>query len=185
MTRDIALIGKAGSGKDTVGELLVQHAGYKRLAFADPVREMALVLDPIVVLADELGFGETYARLSEVVAADGWDRAKRMYPEVRRILQNAGMAQREVDSFYWLDLLLEKWSTEWSPVVVTDCRFENEAVALRNLGFLLVRVIRPGAGANDHVSETELDDFTVYRTIYNDGTVEDLREAVRDLRATL
>ena len=47
------------------------------------------------------------------------------------------------------------------PVVVTDVRFLDEAEALKNLGAVLVRLERAGAGAPSglpkHVSETELD----------------------------
>ncbi len=38
---NIALIGKAGSGKDTLADYLVTRYGYTRLAFADKVKEIA------------------------------------------------------------------------------------------------------------------------------------------------
>lgn len=181
MDRDIALIGKAGSGKDTVAWMLARQAGYTRLAFADPVREMALGIDPIVLEADETGYGETYMTLSEAVAAYGWEAAKRNIPEVRRILQNAGMAVREAQPDFWLDILLEKWRSSPGPVVVTDCRFSNEAVALYTRGFQLVRVVRPGTAGDAHVSETELDNFPVDVTLVNDGSIEDLRKRVHTM----
>jgi hypothetical protein len=57
------------------------------------------------------------------------------------------------------------------PVVVDDCRFPNEAAAVRAAGGTLVAVERPGAGtASTHVSEGQ-DLGPVVRTIRNTGTV--------------
>lgn len=181
MDRDIALIGKMGSGKDTVAALLAAHAGYERLAFADPVRTTALGIDPIVLEADEAGYGEAYMTLREAVAAYGWDDAKRRIPEVRRILQNTGTALREHDKNFWLRMLLQEWGAALGPVVVTDCRFANEADALAVRGFTLIRVVRPGVAGDAHVSETELDDYPVDHVLDNSGSMEDLREKVRAL----
>src|SRR5690606_2560032 len=44
----IGLMGYARSGKDTAGAMLHADLGYRRVSFADPVREMALALDPII-----------------------------------------------------------------------------------------------------------------------------------------
>jgi hypothetical protein len=68
------------------------------------------------------------------------------------------------------------------PVVVTDCRYPNEAKALQARGFLLVRLLRPGLESTDtHESETALDDFHTDATLVNDGTPDDLREQLRAL----
>ena len=40
----IGLSGYAQSGKDTVANILVQHYGYKRVAFADKIRECLFAL---------------------------------------------------------------------------------------------------------------------------------------------
>lgn len=40
--RDIAFMGHARSGKDTAGRYLVENHGFRRVSFADPVRESLL-----------------------------------------------------------------------------------------------------------------------------------------------
>jgi hypothetical protein len=44
----IGLSGYARSGKDTVAELLVLNYGFKRMAFADGIRESLIALNPIL-----------------------------------------------------------------------------------------------------------------------------------------
>jgi dephospho-CoA kinase len=42
----IGLSGYARSGKDTVAELLCLNYGFRRISFADPMREAILILNP-------------------------------------------------------------------------------------------------------------------------------------------
>ncbi|WP_030240757.1 hypothetical protein [Streptomyces sp. NRRL S-455] len=181
--KSIGLIGPAQSGKDSVGARLRQRYGYQRVAFADPLKRAALNLDPYI----PTGYGVT-VRLSALVADVGWDYAKTTYPEVRRILQHAGQTVRDIDPDFWVRAAvpaIEAAERLNLPVVVTDVRYENEARALRNWGFALVRVTRPGAGATGetakHRSETELDNWATALTIANTGTLDDLNSVVDSL----
>lgn len=185
---DIALLGKAGSGKDTAASYLCAEHGYTRVAFADPLKELALRVDPYVEPYEHVNAlyeSEIRAyRLSVVVREHGWERAKRL-PEVRRLLQELGAGIRELDEDFWLRSAIEKWWGATGPVVFTDTRYRNEASELRFTGVKLVRIVRPGAGLSgpeaDHNSETELDGWPVDHTITNDGSLADLHSAVRAL----
>lgn len=174
---NIGLIGKARSGKDSAAMRLVRQRSYVRLAFADPLKEMALSINPYI----PTGYGIT-VRLSPLIADVGWEYAKDNYPEVRRVLQSAGQAIREVDEEFWLTAMRRKLTNAeaWNiPVVVTDVRYRNEADMLRARGFRLVRILRPDAEmstgpASMHSSETELDGFAADTVIDNAGSLEDL-----------
>ncbi|MFF2039367.1 hypothetical protein ACFVVX_02970 [Kitasatospora sp. NPDC058170] len=190
---NIALIGKARAGKDTIAGHLISRHAYARVAFADPLKAVALAADPIVGV--EAGhFGYLSTRLSEVVKRHGWEKAKTTVPEVRRVLQRTGQAVRNVDPDFWANLAMDRIDTAeaWSlPVVVTDCRYANEAEALRARGFKLVRVVRPNSrpsaetSIRDHVSETELDRFGVDATVLNSGNLVSLETQALDLLRTL
>ncbi|MFD8955707.1 hypothetical protein ACFV0W_01935 [Streptomyces anulatus] len=178
--RHVALMGRAGSGKDTAAARLVSRYQFVRVAFADPLKDSALRLDPIVG-AESTSYGSLPIRLSDVVKRYGWDRAKTAYPEVRRTLQNLGESVRADDPDFWLRMALDKVATadRWSlPVVVSDVRYANEADALRAAGALMVRIERPGASAGGeaarHVSELDLDAYPADVTIPNTGTLADL-----------
>jgi hypothetical protein len=173
--RDIALIGRARSGKDTVGARLVSRYGYTRLAFADPLKEMILEIDPVIPY-DLQGFGGlNHVRLSTLVEHVGWERAKDEYPEVRRILQHTGQSVRNHDPDYWVSALVQRIGD--GPTVVTDVRYPNEARTLKRHGFRLVRIVRPSLDAPNstaHISERALDGFAVGLTIINNSTLDDL-----------
>lgn len=171
--QDIALIGRARSGKDTVAARLVTK-GFTRVAFADPLKAAALNINPFV----PTGYGVT-VRLQSLIADVGWEYAKDNYPEVRRLLQHTGQTVRDIDRGFWVRAALDTIADIWSPVVVSDVRYPNEADALAQRGFLLVRITRPDAGrmvdgASAHSSETALDGYPADVTITNDGSLADL-----------
>lgn len=188
--RHIGLIGLARSGKDSVATHLVRNYGYTRVAFADAVKEHALKVDPWVNHYHMHSPDDSEAeRLSEVVDALGWERAKRDYPEVRRILQTIGAAQRDHDPDYWIRIAQRKigGGMYLRPIVVTDVRYLNEVIALQRQGFTMVGVRRPNAGlsgdAAQHSSETELSDYIPRYGIHNGGSLEALGEAIDALLA--
>lgn len=187
----IGLVGRKRSGKDTFASRLTQQHGYRRLAFADPLKAAALQLDPLVkveadevfLLADAVGNRaiSTLWRLSALVELIGWEGAKEMR-EVRRTLQQYGVAIRELDPGFWLRQVADpavELMRAGTSVVVTDVRFPNEADAIEELGGELVRVVRPGLpdDGDTHVSETALDDRATAYTLTNDDTVEKLWRA--------
>lgn len=187
MPESIALTGLARSGKDSVAARLVEKHGYVRVAFADPLKEMALRIDPMIDVepyTDTSGYA--YAddwRLAEAVAEYGWEQVKDLFPEVRRFLQHLGQSVREADPEFWIRLAQAKIyraRLAGRPVVVTDVRYRNEARSLSSIGFQVVRVERPGivAGEGAHVSETEMAGYPVDGKLRNSGDLDDLNRAV-------
>lgn len=69
---------------------------------------------------------------------------------------------------------------EYPNWIITDCRFPNEAEAVKRHGGQIIRVNRPGITAiNAHPSETSLDGWKFDVVIENDGTVQDLLAKVK------
>jgi hypothetical protein len=59
--------------------------------------------------------------------------------------------------------------------IITDCRFSNEALAVKDHGGIIVRINRPGIDAvNAHPSETGLDTWAFDHVITNEGSKEEL-----------
>lgn len=81
--------------------------------------------------------------------------------------------------------------------VITDMRFPNEAEAVKERGGLLLRVIRENKDTSgdgyawtyphgwvkypEHPSENSLDNYTFHETIINDGTIDELKEKVKQI----
>lgn len=174
----IGLTGYAESGKDEVAKILISDFGFTRIAFADGVREVALAIDPFISAS---------VRLSAAVELYGWDTAK-TNPEVRRLLQKMGTeAVRDIiGQDTWIKLALKK-AANLKHTVFTDVRFPNEAEALCYLksedAALLWRIHRPGhvtKVGKGHPSEAHIDSFKVDKEIFNTGSLQELRDTVRD-----
>lgn len=178
----IGLIGHKHAGKSTLAHTLETQHDYRRIAFADPLKRMALVADPIVEFE-----GGRYG-LRRLVANVGWGRAKGA-PEVRRFLQHLGDAVRIEDPEFFVRSTSVRIATSLYnlPVVVDDVRFCNEAELITALGGRLVRVVRPSAEAeaalDDHRSEHDLDDYDVMLTIHNSGSLWELQQSAHAVAA--
>jgi len=168
----IGLSGYAQSGKDTVANILVEKYGYKRIAFADPIRELLYEMDPPVPVG--AGSEKHTVGLQNYVDIYGWDDAKQN-PIVRSMLQNLGVGARKVfgDTF-WVYQALSDVAPQ-DKVVVSDVRFVNEADWIKDFTGQIWRVKRMGTTAvNEHVSESEMDGYPVDQIFVNNGTLEDL-----------
>jgi hypothetical protein len=99
----------------------------------------------------------------------------------RRILQVVGT---DIVRHVWPTAWIELWKLEAGKhenVAVPDCRFLNEAAAFREMGGVVIRILRTGAGARSgagHESELEIDSIKPDAVICNDGSIEDLRHMV-------
>lgn len=175
----VGLSGVARSGKDTVGGILVDKLGFERRGFADKLRAVALGADPYVVLDNE---AYSLVRLSDLVGSWGWERAKE-HGEVRRFLQALGTEGVRENLGYdtWVEAAMPSTRElmNGARIVFTDCRFENEAFAIKVAGGEVWRIVRPGFEAiNAHASENGIPDELITRTIFNDGSLADLRRTV-------
>jgi hypothetical protein len=168
----LGLTGPPGAGKDASAAHLVGSHNFKRFAFADQIRQAALVLDPLVK-------GRT--RLSAVVADHGWDIAKTEWPEVRRLLQVLGteLGRDLHGPDVWVDRVFTAIG-DLPPdqrVVISDCRFPNEAAAVRAHGGFIVRINRTVHQLDavmSHPSETESAGLKPDYVLSNHGTLGEL-----------
>jgi dephospho-CoA kinase len=174
MLKLIAMCGVAQSGKDTAGKILMEH-GYERLSFADPIRTALYTLNPIVA--------EDGLSLQNVVDIHGWDEAKKQYLEIRRLVQIFGteVARRQWGQDFWVDLALRKIVPNHR-YVITDCRFPNEARAIRASGGQIWKIYRDGVNAvNDHISDNFIKDIAADYVVYNSGSLEDFEGMIEGL----
>lgn len=169
----IGLSGYARSGKDTLAAALAEQ-GWRRASFAAALKDALYALDPLVNTHP----GHCVSQI--VTQPRDWEYAKDTYPEVRRLLQRMGteVGREFFGENCWVDLAFRR-IPDGAHVVFADCRFPNEAAAIKAAGGEVWRIDRPGfVPVNAHPSETALDGFDFDRVIVNDGTVEDLRAAV-------
>ena len=183
----IGLVGYARSGKDTFAHVLEKQHGFVRLAFADQIREIAYLLGYQLYLgSDKNGDeydGETY---TEAIDRAGYEEVKRLYPEARQWLVKIGHGFRQVfgDSF-WLNQVvnqIEDFDGDQG-IVVSDCRYLNEAHEIKRLGGILVYIERPGCGPANETEEASVAEILneanlVSHVISNEGTLREFKQRV-------
>lgn len=177
MAKLIGLSGYARSGKDTVGDYLVKHYGFKRVSFAEPMRQALLALNPCLPNGQYL---------EDVIEEYGWDgyKGSEQGDAIRRLMQRLGteVGRKQFGEDFWVDKaskLIDTYLWQDMNVVITDMRFVNEAKAIEALGGQTWRIERDGVvAANAHVSETALDTYGFDQLIRNGGSLDELYERV-------
>ncbi|VVC05802.1 Uncharacterised protein [uncultured archaeon] len=139
----IGLMGWTGSGKDTVSDYLVQKYGFKKLGFADSLKEaISSVFDwPLDMLQ-----GSTKESRVWREKIDPW-WAKRLGISnltPRYILQKWGtdVCRRYFNDDIWIASLERKLRISVQNIVIDDCRFSNEVAMIRQNKGILWRITR-------------------------------------------
>jgi hypothetical protein len=181
----IGLSGYAQTGKDTIAQHLVTNYGFKRIAFADPLREALYRLDPIISDIPEV----PGVHLRSAVDSLGWELVKQSSPQVRGLLQRMGteVGRQMFGTDFWVHQAWQqnKVSSD-SQVVFTDVRFPNEFAQIKSYYGKVFRVVKDGVEAvNAHNSETALDNFPFDGVILNNGSIEELHKQIDSLITTL
>lgn len=167
----IGLVGFPGSGKDTLAEQLVSRGDWKRVAFADALKDAFLISRPWRSVEGQVVPVSTREELED------W---KRSSDEARRALQDYGMYFRNISPLIWVCAAgntAQDYLNDGFNVIVTDVRFPNEADMVLGLDGKIVHLDREGHGAvNDHVSETNTAELIERAewTLTNSGDGSDL-----------
>jgi hypothetical protein len=169
----IMLSGYMGSGKDTVGAILCQKYGFRRVAFAD-------------CLKDEVSHLYDVSR-SDLDTQDG--KARLHVPTgntIRKLLIDHGQMRRGQDQDYWVKHVVRLVQASRNRrFVVTDWRFPNEFSSLNRAlseeaDVHTWRVHRYLTPPLMNETETALDDFRFHRVVENVKTISDLHTSIQN-----
>jgi ABC-type dipeptide/oligopeptide/nickel transport system ATPase component len=183
MTKQIiGLVGRAGSGKDTIGELIKKHVETKSKSvmmkgFADAIKETLsnIFIIPLGCFYDrelkEKPMHELYGRSPR-------DMCKWFGTDVMR---------KDIDMDIWLNRMFRVIeTTDFDFYIIPDVRFLNEAKSIKDFGGTLIYIDadeRLGPiPVNAHVSETEqyvIKDTMKPTVITNNGTLEEFQEKTK------
>lgn len=154
----IAFMGLMRSGKDTSAAYFIEKFGGTIVSFAAPLYEMQKEIYRIAGLPEK---------------------------KDRSLLQWLGTEWgRSIDPNIWVNVAINRIKSipETENVYVTDCRFENEEKALRELGFTFVMLKAPtqdlierGASGTQHASEKFAAEYIgADITVYNNAGLSEL-----------
>lgn len=188
----IGVSGKAGAGKDTVSKMIVYTIWYYNYSQRlepfgiEHYNEQMLQYYNIINRIDwyQTSFADKLKQcLSIILRTSRSNFEDNMFKQstvewlgisVRELLQKFGTAIRnEVCDDFWVKACLKDFE-DYNNYLITDVRFKSEAKGIKDLEGIIVRVNREGAGAGNHISEIDLDDYSFDYVINNDGNMEDL-----------
>lgn len=183
----IAVSGKLGSGKDYVIEnfiLPLIQGHVVRMAFADQIKVTVASRSGIPV--ESCLQGDKSMELRRMLQIEGTEEGRDKYgPDIWvQTMEN------------WIKLRKIR-GEKIDAVLITDCRFENEAAWIERNGGLLIRVNAPSrnyaalvqeSGGNpdaykaiaEHISETALDSYQFTHVIDNEPG-NDVRRSTTDM----
>ena len=187
MHKLIFVIGKVGSGKDTLVNLFKSEYGFESFFYADNLKSVLL-----------------YA---------GWDDKKNL--RGRKLLQDVGYAFRKYDENFWVDWLFEdidmhiqsfemvNWDNNGSlpnneaRIIIGDVRHPNEITRMKELftkkyGYnksVTIKIKGPNRDSNremdqetlSDISEISMDNYMSDYIIYNDKDIEYLGSFVKNI----
>ena len=180
MPRIIGLLGNKGIGKDTSGNYLVEKYGYKRYAFADPIKEISRHL---FNLNDAQLYGDKKEEIDE-----------RWNLNPRTIFQRIGTEFGQYTIYNIFPELKEKFNTRqlwvyhfnlWLKdeikknkninIVITDVRFSHEIKEIKKQGGEIIKISNPKLKNLDkHISEVEIETLKYDDIIINNKDLSNL-----------
>ena len=206
----ICVVGYAGSGKDTIADILVRRTQFVKISLADPLKRFCA---DVFEFSFEQLWGPSEARNApdlryvRVASPPEVVNEALVHLTPRHALQQLGTewgraccpdiwiryAQRMIEQVQnGLRYDCERgcysppafWSGGPLGIVIPDVRFANEAAFFRSHGAFVLRVQRPGVQKGTHASELEQGSIEVDATVLNDGTIAELEEKIYDIVRT-
>ena len=139
----IGISGLIGSGKDTAADYLCTVHGFKRMSFGASLKDAISV---IFGWDRELLEGSTKHSREWREQVDEWWATRLNIPDLtpRWVLQQWGteVARRGFHDEIWVASVERKLLNVKDDIVITDCRFINEMIAIKNAGGITVRTHR-------------------------------------------
>ena len=170
----IGLSGKKYSGKSSVADYLVSMKDFEQVSWAEPLKEV------IGIELMGLTWNQVYGTEEDKETMDEfWGRTP------RDIMQLVGTecCRKVIHEDFWVKIgsrRIQHFIDHDINVVLPDCRFVNEAEAIKKLGGTMVRITREGQISTDtHASETALDKYGFdYEMSAKSGDLDGLFERV-------
>jgi len=187
-------------GKDTACEFLVNVHNFKRVSFADPLKNITGALTGLdtsnfndqslkelplpqypVAIADEASV-RMLAPFKTSLVVDN----EQYFWTPRALLQYIGSAMRTISPDYWVNTAINEISKQKGRLFcISDLRYKNEAEALKRAfpddKVVMVKISRPGLAESTQQSEIDLKGYAFDYELVNNTTKEEFETAIDQL----
>jgi hypothetical protein len=182
----IGFLGQKRSGKDTICDYLVNKYKFKKVAFADKIKEVAEILF-------DLNEEELFGYKKEEILDDYNITPREFYQKFgTEIMQNdiykylPKLEKKIPKKLFWTISTFNKINKMklkgQENFCIADVRFKHEVDYIKKQGGIIIKIIRKEIIKNDkHKSECEIDDINqndISYVLYNDKNLEFLYEVI-------
>jgi hypothetical protein len=171
----VMLSGWSGCGKDAAASLMIEEMHFARFAFADAVKEECSLIYALPL--ERFYHGKDRPLERPVVA---WPSARTPRD---LLLLHAADARKKDDALYARMVATAIKSSDAQRIVISDWRHHVEMETLQvefpDAQIITVRIVRTAVTQRPECNEHELDGVTPHITIHNDGSISDLRDALK------
>lgn len=186
----LAVLGRKRSGKDTFSDYVIKKYGFRKYSFAEPLKKG---IQAFFNLSNEQLYDE---KLKEIID-DRWGVSPRTLFQVI----GTDIFQHSIKTFlpelkgesrkHWV-LLFKEWYLDLLKsqpnclVIISDARFLHELIEIKELGGVVIKVIRPLSEINGdlHQSENEIDEIPedlINYKIHNKSTLNDFYQKINGI----
>ena len=184
----IGILGKKRSGKDTICKFLVENYEFHKLAFADPIKDVAREL---FNLNDEQLNG-----IKKEEKMKDYNISPRQFFQVfgTDIMQDAiynyipELEDKIPKKLFWTINIFNKIkhleTTGMTNFCISDVRFVHEVDYILEKGGIIIKVNRNTENDDNHISETEIndiDDSKINYRVDNNGTIGELNSKIKKI----
>jgi hypothetical protein len=206
----IGITGLISSGKDTAANYLTTHHKFKKESFAGSLKDAAAA---VFGWDRELLEGSTKHSREWREQVDPWWAERLNIPKLtpRWLLQYWGteVCRQGFHDDIWIASVENKLRTSKDDIVITDCRFINEMLAIKKVGGITVRISRgdqpkwydaavafnrgPNGNPEWALSKLKLEKMKVHASEYssvglsydyhidNNGTIDELHKQIQSI----
>lgn len=139
----VGICGLIGSGKDTIASYLIDEHGFRRMSFAESLKDAVAA---VFGWDREMLDGVTKSSRQWREQVDTWWSERLSIPNLtpRIVLQHWGteLFRNHFHDEIWVASVERKLMKTEDNIVITDCRFKNEIDAIHRSGGIVVRVKR-------------------------------------------
>lgn len=139
----VGVAGFIGSGKDTIADYLITFKGFRRMSYAEPLKD---AVASIFGWERELLEGTTKYSREWRDTVDSWWAERLHIPHLtpRWVLQQWGteVGRRAFHDDIWIASVENKLRSLKDNIVISDCRFPNELSSIKRAGGITIRVSR-------------------------------------------
>jgi ABC-type glutathione transport system ATPase component len=173
----LGLIGKMGSGKTTLANILIEKYNFTEYTFAKPIKDIGEIFG----FSQEQLYGTQSQKLE---IHPYWGISGRIF------MQKIGQMFREhfkevIPEMKIQTPFLEIFKSNFKQdcnYVISDVRFKDEAEFIKSLGGVLIKIERnnlsQSSECNSHISETEMESIVFDYKIQNNSSLENLEEKI-------